>query len=222
MGNREDMKHLDLKGDFELIPVVEVLPFRYSNRALPTEVGAREHPAEWLSFFRACMADAGHPDVEPISPGSHFVALNSLNGHPLLERLGRDGMDQCNWSPGMPLQELSPLDGGFALMAGQERLLEPGCCCDLGHVGEWLNWLSQADPRWGPWYGHPVLEVRAEKNQLVLTEGWESPPAPARLLKLTIDRDAFKASLGRLVRQLEAVQDFAPRPISRRLLGLHP
>jgi hypothetical protein len=207
------MKQLTLTDGFRLVPVVEVLPYQFSPRPLPTTPGARAHPQLWDPYFRACLADAGYAGVEPIAPGSHFVDLLSLVGHPLFPRLAKEDREKGGEGA---------LDGGFALMRGDERLLEPGCCCSLSHFTEWEKWLGEKSPAWSPWYGHPVLAVKRDGARLVLTETWEYPPAPDWLVELTVSADAFRAALVEMRRTLEGIPDFTTDDLSRRLLGLDP
>lgn len=57
------------------------------------------------------------------------------------------------------IHKLHPLDGGYALVAGDaEVLFHPQCCGDLGDLGQWRLALEPGEGVWREiWIGHPCL-----------------------------------------------------------------
>ncbi len=192
------------KAPVVLVPVLEVPPYHYSALPLPTVVGAREHPTEWSDYFQRCMADAGFPAIEPVRPGSMHVRARALAGHPLLVRMVREALDGSGL-PGFPTNEaladlaaedrVGGLEGGFALFAEGQVLIEPGCCSDLGTLSSWEDALRHRSSAATIWVGHPELGVSFDHDAVTLKEGWEYPPAPTYLMEVTLAVGLLEAAV---------------------------
>jgi hypothetical protein len=132
------------------------------------------------------------------------------------------------------VDRIPPLAGGFALVTGDEPVLTPGCCGDLGDLREWES--AAAHDRAVPapvWTGHPSLWVWREGAWLFLREDQEDgyPAAPktvcihAAALEEAID--AARRDVGRLLdRVLRVLRDVPevedPVGVANALVGRPP
>ncbi|MBK9033875.1 MAG: hypothetical protein IPL61_21835 [Myxococcales bacterium] len=178
--------------DVQLVPVLEVEPWRLSDRPLPADGPARAHAAAWDAHFRECVADAGFEAVALIAPGAHFVRARDLTGHPLLDRLiaerladtglpnfpDPDGPDDCP-----PIERVGALAGGYALVVDDIPVHLPGCCGDLGDLDEWSAALAERPRDDLLWIGHPMLRIEFVGDRVTLTERDDDP-----MLHLGLDR----------------------------------
>lgn len=144
------MERIDAtRSSLRFVPVLEVEPYRFSTRPVPDVVGARTNPAVWDEYFHLCMADAGFQDVSLFEPGSCFVALAALAGHPLLKRLV---LDRVKDTP-----DAGPLSGGLSLVVDERAVILPACCGDLGALAEWERAMGSSEASL-IWRGHPQVE----------------------------------------------------------------
>ena len=79
--------------ELELVPVVELPAWRFSERPLP-EGPSRDHRETWQCYWLECLADAGITDLRPIEPGSMHAAVSAFSDLGSLARVvARDGFD---------------------------------------------------------------------------------------------------------------------------------
>ena len=161
----------------ELIPVVELEPGRFSNRTreLPDGSG-RDMPGEWDAYWSASLADADITGLRPIHPGSWHVLAEDLALSPSLARfLGVITRDSDDPATMLDHENQSALGGGFVLRSGDERLIYPTCCSDLGNIADWKAAANYRGAEWQMlWIGHPWLSIRSEDGMLVVSEPHES------------------------------------------------
>lgn len=190
----------------ELIPVVELEPgqFRTQDRQMP-DGSSRDVPGEWDAYWSGSLVDSGITGLKPIRPGSWHVLARDLARSPSLHRflevITRDPED----SGAMPDHATqSALAGGFALRCGDEWLIYPTCCSDLGNITDWKKAANYRGAEWQMlWIGHPWLSIRSEDQMLVLSEPHESD-SPSGFWKL--DTGVLLKAVDNATAQL---QDFA-------------
>ena len=84
------MRRVVIEGGLQLQPVLEVVPWHFSQRECPPGP-SRAHPGPWDEYFQACMRDAGFEGITTVGPGSFHVRCDLLVNHPiLLELVHRD------------------------------------------------------------------------------------------------------------------------------------
>lgn len=161
---------LDLDSDVHLRPVIELSPGHFGSCP---DVG----PGPWTDeqvdrYWRACLAESGIVDLRPIQPRSWLVFASDIAApFPLnkileahLEMLGRPA----------DLDELSPLEGGFALCRGAQPLLLPSCCGDLRNLADWKVGAAQREDSPAQlWVGHPWFSVWFADGKLHIREEQE-------------------------------------------------
>ncbi|MEV4077723.1 hypothetical protein [Nonomuraea fuscirosea] len=77
------------------------------------------------------------------------------------------------------IDRISPLPGGYLLLAEDGTIVSPGCCSDLSDVLNWGNAARHTDT--SPcmvWVGHPWVHVAADGDALLLTGPTERDPGP--------------------------------------------
>lgn len=188
-----------------LVPVLEVSPYSFSTRPHPPGP-ARDHAAAWDAYFRDGLADAGFTDVTPIAPGTQFVPARSLISHPLLDHLLREALTGTGL-PGFPLAtdtaypELTPVDrismleGGYALLIDGHVCFPPSCCGDLGSITDWEATIVDRPAHGEIWIGHPALAVAWHDDLVTLTEQSEYPSPDDDLLEATIPAASLVAAV---------------------------
>jgi len=72
------VKKIQVHRPIEMRLVIEVEPYHWSDREIPSVSPAREYTKEWNEYFFACMEDAGFKGIEPIQRGSRFVDAFSV------------------------------------------------------------------------------------------------------------------------------------------------
>lgn len=207
-----------------LLPVIELEAGRFAAREHPMPtVGEREDPAGWDAWWRHCLEDAG-VHIEPFRTASNYVTLSTLMAcaslGTILARVADDDAD--------PPDEVSALDGGFALVVDGAILLEPQCCCDLGNLDAWWKALSSGEEWQMLWIGHPWSWTRRRADTIEVAALSEDVASAVALATLPEDElraaiaDAARA-LQRAAAMLSAGHGSAPkmdRPLVDRLLGL--
>ena len=113
------MADLERLTDLELVPVVELPAWSYSERPLP-EGPSRNHREAWLRYWLECLADAGITGLRPIEPGSMHVAVNAFTDlGSLVQVVARLVEPEALTSTDGP----GALSGGFAITAGGRALV---------------------------------------------------------------------------------------------------
>jgi hypothetical protein len=121
------------------------------------------------------------------------------------------------------------VESGFALCCGQEVLVEPSCCADLGNLAYWREAAAYRGEEWQMvWIGHPWLSVRFQEGWLILSQPHESEPPLARwavrpeelesaVVRAQAELEAFAR---RLQPAFEALGASDPATVARNLAGL--
>lgn len=190
----------------ELIPVVELEPGQFSTRThqLPGGYG-QDSPSDWDAYWLASLADSGITGLRPIHPGSWQVLARELARSSslcrFLEVITRDPDDSAT----MPDHEnQSALGGGLVLRNGDDWLIYPTCCSDLGNITGWKEAAGYQGAEWQMlWIGHPWLSIRSEDGVLILSEPHESD-SPRGLWRLEPDVLLRAVDIA-----MEQLQDFA-------------
>lgn len=209
----------------QLVPVLEALPFGGPSQPLPPGP-SRLHAAAWDAYYQAALAEAGFADVRPIAAGQRFVAARAMLGHPLLDHLLREALtdsglpgfpaaDDDGASP--PMDRISPLEGGFALVIDGDACLMPSCCSDLRNIEDWEATVAARPAHDELWMGHPALVVEWRDDRVTIAEQWEYPPAPDYLLEATLPAASLAAAVATARAELTAFHA-ALIPIVARLL----
>jgi hypothetical protein len=126
-------------------------------------------------------------------------------------------------------EETLPLSGGFALLHGEEVVVLPRCCGDLGDLENWTRALQHEHAEPTLWIGHPSLSVRREGDVLFLQDEHEGPTQPPSGFR--ISTAALGEAIARAAPELDALFErlllvlgaMAPqtlvRPLAARLVG---
>jgi hypothetical protein len=202
------MIDLTLLQNVELVPVLELEPWRFSARDRPRPQGSVLEA--WHVYWLDCLSDAGITGLKPLRPGSWDVLVPELDDGPTLENI-------------------LILDGGLALFSKGELLVLPTCCSDLGNISEWRDAAGYQKSEWRIlWTGHPSLSVRYDGGLLEISEPHESDMPSGRwaVAPVTLARavDAAQAELENFAWRLEQAlvnlgwEDRAPE-VARRLVG---
>jgi len=195
----------------ELIPVVEMAGWSYSDRPAPTSGTRFEDPEAWDRYHRLCLADAGVTGLTAIAAGStHFraselvdVALLRLVAHALSDFTPEPGGLDVD---GFVEEYITGIAGGLVLRNDGTIVVEPGCCCGLESIGDWCNAVAASD--WKEiWVGHDErrLEARADDAGHLFrwaawgTGDWSDP--------IRATRDDVEQALRETRRQLERLAD---------------
>ena len=160
----------------KLIPIVEIEPYRFSDRSAP-EGGVEPHGpvtrVEWDSYLEACFRDAGFDGLRPLREGSMMVPVDELKAchiRTLMEKEMEDlGATTPNEYVFRSTVDTPTFEGGLAIEIDGDIVSEPGCCCDLS---EWLEWHEI-------WNGHDATSVQLKYQPDTDTFGirvgpWES------------------------------------------------
>ncbi|MEV4256642.1 hypothetical protein AB0J52_26055 [Spirillospora sp. NPDC049652] len=170
---------------------------------------------------------------------AEFTDVDDLDGEALTAHI-RCHLDAADVLPrlrgehgegGCPdvLDEIPALSGGFALDLDGHRIASPGCCSDLGVLGDWREAAEhRAATAAMLWTGHPWLLVAAEgDDRLALSGPTERNHGPAEHL-LTVPRAALRSAVeaaeterARFARQVTAVcAGLAGEPLAAPLAGV--
>jgi hypothetical protein len=181
--------------DLELVPVVEVRAWAFSERVTP-QGPSRSHREMWHRYWLDCLADAGITGLQPIEPGSMHVAASTFaDPGKLRQVLQRLLEPEALTDP----EAASSLDGGVALVSDGRILTVPNCCSDLDDWTEWQP-VANDDANWRIlWIGHPWLSIRAEGSDLVLSKPHESDaPEPRWVFERELVAPAVEAAVAEL------------------------
>ena len=187
------MNGLERVTELELVPVVEVRAWAFSDRELP-QGPSRDHREEWARYWVDCLADAGVFGLSPVEPGSMHVATRAFSNPITLGRVLRRLVEAGDLSDP---EAAGPLYGGFAMLSNGAVLSEPSCCGDLGDWTDWRAVANYRDPAWTMiWIGHPWLSARAEGDDLILSGPHESDtPEPRWIIERNLIAPAVDAAL---------------------------
>jgi hypothetical protein len=217
----------------ELVPVIELEPFRFATQERPLpSCSDKEGLDELHAWWRDSLGDSGIVGLRPLRAASWHVPTAAFTDPDTLRAVldvllrDSDGVDCLSDPDTVPV-----LSGGLALgVPGGEILVEPGCCSNLGGLADWRAAATHRSGEWQMvWTGHPWVSVRYEEPWLVLSPPHESDSP--------VGRWAFRPEqLGRALSEAEAeLEEFAVRleavlpllgfqgeagPVARRMAGL--
>jgi hypothetical protein len=226
------MNGLSLLREFQLIPVLELEPWRFSTGERPRPSGSIFETREgWARYWLDCLADSGVTGLIPLYPGCWHVLVRELDDDETLLKILRTHLrEEGDSEAPIDVEESPALGGGLALFSKGELLVEPTCCSDLGNISEWRDAAGYRGSEWRIlWIGHPWLSVRYEGRWLVISEPHESNLPSARwavdLDLLGGAVDAAEVKLEGFARRLEqALVDLGSgdraRRLARHLAGL--
>lgn len=157
---------------FELVPVVEIAPWRLTDRPLPESTsppGSESDDAAFTAYVEACARDAGFDDLEAVAPDSFHVPILALNpGH--VSRLVEQWLTDSQYDIGAlhPAPDendgsLSAHYGGLAVFWEQQLISEPACCSDLDVWREWADALDAELPQ-EIWNGHDGTRIELRRT----------------------------------------------------------
>jgi hypothetical protein len=162
-----------LSDALRLVPVVELLPFRYDPVGPPVpDDNGPEARAAWERIWNLTLADVGIP-VEPLEPSSSLVPVSRLTDPGVLRRLLQVTLRSFDSRarPADPLARVYPLEGGQALLDGEDVILTPRSSADLTGLRSWENAARrQVRGFHGFWMGEPQVAAHWEDPWLVLRE----------------------------------------------------
>jgi len=101
------------------------------------------------------------------------------------------------------------LNGGYAVIGGDDVLLEPECCCDFTNLYYWKKALHDRPSKGLVWIGHPEAEVCFQGDFLTVRERWEYPPEPDCLVEFEVSVNEMSAAVERVERLLSQFEDLA-------------
>jgi len=158
-----------LDGPLQLVPVVRFEPARFSREARDAPiVFARDDPLAWHRYWKDSLADAHIDDIEPVYPGSWWVATRTLTDrtlHVLLHELLLEHQESVD------VEEIESLFGGYALLHEDTVVVEHTCCTDFGDIAEWEHAATYRGVEWRDvWIGHPQIYVRFDEGRLLLSD----------------------------------------------------
>ncbi|XYH92971.1 hypothetical protein ACMHYB_34585 [Sorangium sp. So ce1128] len=198
-----------------LMPVAELEPGRFGS--VPHPSSGPWTATESDSYWRACLRAGGLVGVDPIVPGSWFVAIDALTSQDALIKVLH-----AHLGDSVPADdEVGPLCGGLALVDGVEVLLLPTCCGDLGDLGNWwtaahrlaespeMLWIGH--PWLMAWYDAPMLHVREEPEDGIPAQPREfvvKPEILQRAVRLAVqDLDVFSERVASALQHIPGVID---------------
>lgn len=191
------MADLERITELELVPVVELASWSFSERPSP-EGPSRANPDAWFRHWLDCLADFGITGLSPIQAGSMHVAVSEfIDLGKLAQVLARLVEAEALSAPDGP----GVLSGGFAVVTEGRVLVEPSCCGDLGNWNDWQSAALCRKAEWEIlWIGHPWLSIRSEGDDLIVSAPHESSePVPTWIL----DRHLIAPALTRTRTELE-------------------
>ena len=149
-------------------------------------------PERWNAYWRSCLEDSGVAGLDPVAPGSWFVALDQFCHRDVLQRVLAVLLRDIDPSD---LDTAGPLSGGDGLVA-DDRRLEPGCCGDLSDLRAWFDALDHTGSDWRQvWIGHPWTHVRERGGDLEFAVPSEDDSPLAYEPPLTISRADLREAL---------------------------
>src|SRR5438128_2733639 len=125
------MSPLTVLRDIELVPVLELEPWKFATQERNSPNSSRrEVPGEWHRYWLDCLADAGIADLEPLQAGSmHVPARQLVNKPAVLEKLLAFFVNEWGGPEVFSDPDQKPVfGGGLALCSGGQVLAEPTCC----------------------------------------------------------------------------------------------
>ncbi|WP_437774916.1 hypothetical protein [Sorangium sp. So ce1097] len=225
-GSSEEQPSIRVTTDaLRLVPVVELEPSRFGSAPCPRRGPWTTEESE--RYWRACLRAGGMVGIDPIVPGSWFVATDALTSQDALIKVL-----QAHVGDSVPADdEVGALSGGLALVDGAEVLLLPTCCGDLSDLESWrkaahalaespeMLWIGH--PWLMAWYAAPMLHIREEREHGIPAQPRElvvKPEVLQRAVDLAArDLDVFSERAASALQHIPGVID--ARAIAEILVG---
>jgi hypothetical protein len=216
--------------DIELIPVLELEPFRFAAEGRSSPSGVYEDmPEEWYRYWVESLADSGISGLVPVARGSWHVPTSEFTDLARLRRVLEvtfQNLEEAGFSVDL---ECLPLLGGLALRQSQNVLIEPGCCADLGDVAGWREAVGHRRTEWRSLsLGHPWVSVQYRAPQMIIssphngnfpTARWAVCPDQLRVAVVAAELELERFA-GRITAAMPAGYRVDPHPMGRKLAGL--
>ena len=153
----------------KLINTIEINPFDYRNAEYESpNVSLSEFPEQWNEFWRRCLSDKNLGNLCAIRKGSWLVDIETINDNELEEilrnELNKIGLEDFK-------DRVSIICGGIVVEEGDDLLIEPTCCGDIGNIVEWEGIFESESNDWTQlWIGHPWLFYRKENGYVEFSD----------------------------------------------------
>jgi hypothetical protein len=157
----------------ELINTIEISPYTYASQEYVYPDGSsKEFPEEWNQFWIKCISGKNLGGLKAIEKGSYLVDIEIIKEHELEEILKQElseiEIDDVE-------EQLSRLSGGIVVKEGNEILLKPTCCGDIGNIQEWENIFEAEASQWHQlWIGHPWIFYKRENGLICFSDYTDS------------------------------------------------
>ncbi|WP_438014217.1 hypothetical protein WMF18_25255 [Sorangium sp. So ce315] len=225
-GSSEEQPSIRVTTDaLRLVPVVELQPSGFGSAPYPRRGPWTTEESE--RYWRTCLRASGIVGIDPIVPGSWFVAIDALASQDALVKVLR-----AHLGDSVPADdEVGALGGGLALVDGVEVLLLPTCCGDLSDLENWrasahgsagspeVLWIGH--PWLMAWYDAPMLHLREEREHGIPAQPRElvvKPEVLQRAVRLAArDLDVFSERVASALQRIPGVID--AWAIARILVG---
>lgn len=192
----------------KLINTIEISPYEYANENYETPDGSFKKAAEaWDHFWKKCLSDSQLGNLSAIKKGSFLVDISSITDNELeiiiqheLQNVDLEYYDD----------EIYRLAGGIVLQFGDDFVIEPTCCGDIGNIQEWEEIFEAKTSIWKQlWIGHPWVFYKKENNQVHISDYYEKNLAEIEQIKtiLTVPENALKTQLDLIKKQHLAFQE---------------
>lgn len=153
----------------KLINTIEINPFDYRNAEYESpNVSLSEFPEQWNEFWKRCLSDKNLGNLCAIRKGSWLVDIETINDNELEEilrnELNKIGLEDFR-------DRVSIICGGIVVEEGDDLLIEPTCCGDIGNIVEWEGIFESESNDWTQlWIGHPWLFYRKENGYVEFSD----------------------------------------------------
>lgn len=152
-----------------LLPVIEILPFDYSDNIESPDVARSEDREGWEAYNIKCLETINLKDLIPLEKGESYYEPEKISDSNLtiiLNELLKD-VNLEEW-----YDETPPFRGGYILMSSGKSYITPGCCSDLGNVEDYkevLN-LKSTELAYLPNGAHPeaMNSYKYEGNKIII------------------------------------------------------
>lgn len=153
---------------FEFQLVIELSPFTFDDEAGPFPSGQQASYAYW----KRCLAAYGLHTIEPISPGSWWVPVDSLTPE-YWRTIIHHTHEEGGYEDARDL--IFPLLGGVVIKHEGAVLIEPQCCSDWSDLDDWEAILTHPQNQWKKlWIGHPWVYYKRAEGQVYFSDYIES------------------------------------------------
>lgn len=122
-----------------LLPVIEILPFDYSDNIESPEVCRSEDREGWEEYINKCLETINLTDLIPLEKGESYYEpekISDINLTIILSELLKE-VNLEEW-----YEETPPFRGGYILMSLGKSYIYPGCCSDLGNIEDYKEVLN--------------------------------------------------------------------------------